>query len=112
MMWTSMRTTFRIACLSGLLAISAWAQLTQGFISGTVTDPTGAVVPSVSILLTETSTGVTRRGTTNQAGVYRFVGLEPVARMQFLKRSVGPFSTWIVFASVLVNLSVTRKSSL
>ncbi|MBI3209821.1 MAG: TonB-dependent receptor [Candidatus Solibacter usitatus] len=72
-----MHTTFRIACLSGLLAISAWAQLTQGFISGTVTDPTGAVVPSVSILLTETSTGVTRRGTTNQAGVYRFVGLEP-----------------------------------
>jgi hypothetical protein len=77
MMWISMHTTFRIAWLGGLLAVSGWAQLTQGFLSGAVTDPSGAVVPSVVILLTETSTGVTQRGVTNQAGVYRFVGLEP-----------------------------------
>jgi hypothetical protein len=76
-MWISMRTTFRITWLTGLLAVSAWSQLTQGFLSGTVTDPSGAVVPSVAILLKETSTGVTHRGATNRAGVYRFVGLEP-----------------------------------
>ena len=66
-----MRKAFRIALLTGLLAVSTWAQLTQGFLSGTVMDATGAVVPSVTIVLKETSTGVTHRGATNESGVDR-----------------------------------------
>ena len=63
-------------CLSIVLS-AAYAQLTRGFISGTITDPTGAVVPNAKITVTEQSTGIRHAGVTNDAGVYRFVALDP-----------------------------------
>lgn len=64
--------------LAALITVAAaLAQLTSGTISGTILDPSGAVVPEVKIVLKEISTGVSREGATNGAGVYRFAGLEP-----------------------------------
>src|SRR5271157_5593192 len=42
----------------------------SGEIRGTVTDPTGAVIPGVVITLTNTSTGVIQRETTDATGFY------------------------------------------
>ena len=67
----------RFAAILGILAVPAAAQLTRGFVSGTVSDSSGAVVPKVRITLTEKSTGLRHAGLTNDAGVYRFVALEP-----------------------------------
>ena len=39
-------------------------------ISGVVTDPTGAVVPNVSVTVTHTETGVTRSVATDNSGFY------------------------------------------
>jgi len=52
------------------------AQLTRSWISGTVTDSSGAVVPNVKIVITERFTGIRRASLTNDAGVYRFVAIE------------------------------------
>ncbi|MCC6368543.1 MAG: carboxypeptidase regulatory-like domain-containing protein [Bryobacterales bacterium] len=57
--------------------MAAHAQLTHGFFSGTVTDSARAPVPGVKIAMREQSTGIRLEGLTNEAGVYRFVGLEP-----------------------------------
>ncbi len=73
-----MRTAYwRVVLLLGLSGLAAFGQLTRGFISGTVQDPTGAVMVNVKITITNKSTNIQRDTTTNEAGVYRFVAVEP-----------------------------------
>ncbi len=60
------------------IAPSLWAQsLVSGDLTGTVTDPSGAVVPSAAVTLRNTGTGETRSTTTNSNGSYRFSLLRP-----------------------------------
>jgi hypothetical protein len=47
-----------------------------GNIQGTVTDPTGAVVPKAAVTLTNTDSGVTHVTQTNEAGVFLFPNVE------------------------------------
>ena len=57
------------------LAVSlAWAGVT-GTISGTVTDPTGAVIPGVTVKAVNTATGIARTTATNAQGFYAFPDL-------------------------------------
>ncbi|MCI0423384.1 MAG: carboxypeptidase-like regulatory domain-containing protein, partial [Acidobacteria bacterium] len=58
--------------LSALLCIAAslQAQLNRGSITGTVTDPTGAVIPKVNILILNTATGATYETAANENGQY------------------------------------------
>ena len=59
-----------------LFAAPSGAQIAgTGNIQGVVTDPTGAVVPQASVTLTDESTRVTRKSTTDGAGVYVFPGV-------------------------------------
>ena len=60
-----------------LFPVSISAQTFYGSIVGTVTDPTGSVVPGASVTLTNTATGERRTATTGAAGGYRFVNLVP-----------------------------------
>ncbi len=63
-----------IACLTA----GAWAQsIVSGDITGTVTDPSGAVVPGAKVTLSNNDTGQSQSGTTNSTGVYRFPLLKP-----------------------------------
>src|SRR5215470_6776294 len=59
---------------------STWVfaqSLTSGDLAGTVTDPSGAVVPSASVTLKSTESGATQTRTTNAQGYYRFQLLSP-----------------------------------
>jgi Carboxypeptidase regulatory-like domain len=49
----------------------------QGALVGTVTDPTGAVVPNVSVTATNLATGIQTQTTTGAEGDYRFSFLSP-----------------------------------
>ena len=69
-----------VAFLAALLlvyAISAFGQAGRGGASGTVTDPSGAVVSGAQVVLLDKATGVTRHTTTSSAGLYSFVSLNP-----------------------------------
>ena len=57
-----------LVVLLGVLPHRALGQ--QGTIVGTVTDPSGAVVPSVTIAITHTDTATTHTFATNEAGQY------------------------------------------
>lgn len=46
-------------------------------VRGTVTDVSGAVIPNVSVMILNTDTGVSRKLTTNSAGVYDAVSVLP-----------------------------------
>ena len=50
---------------------------TQGGITGTVTDSSGAAIPGASVTVTNTATSGTRNTTTNAEGLYTFPSLPP-----------------------------------
>lgn len=57
-----------ISVVSLLTCQPIMAQVDMGTISGTVTDPSHAVVPEASVLITEVQTGITHRAQTNSSG--------------------------------------------
>jgi len=67
-----------IACAGSLTIVlifggsAIWAQTNQGTITGTVTDPQGAVVPNAQVVLTQTGTGFVLTQKTNRDGMYVF----------------------------------------
>lgn len=59
--------------LCSLFAIPAAPQsLTSGDITGTVSDPSGAVLPKVQVIVKNNDTSATQQQMTNTAGTYRF----------------------------------------
>ncbi len=73
------RTLFVLFATVLLFAVSgvALSQTVQGVITGTVTDPTGAVVPNVPVTLTNVGTNVSQTTTTGSDGSYRFPLVPP-----------------------------------
>ena len=65
-------------CILFLCAASvALAQAGRGTVSGTVTDPGGAVIPGAQVVLLNRATGVTQHTVTSSGGLYTFVSLNP-----------------------------------
>ena len=63
-----------------LLSVSAalaQAQSSTADLSGTISDPSGAVVPGATVTAKNTATGVSRTVTSSDSGTYQFIGLPP-----------------------------------
>jgi hypothetical protein len=70
--------SFLSACILFLCAASvAFAQAGRGSISGTITDPGGALIPGAHVVLLNPSTGVTQHTVTSGGGLYTFISLNP-----------------------------------
>src|SRR5262245_58314470 len=61
---------FALACICS-------GQTSTGGLTGAVTDPAGALVPSASLKLTNLETNDARQQTTNEAGAYTCTALPP-----------------------------------
>lgn len=72
-------TRFTLAAMLaiGLLAVTANAQALYGSVVGNVTDPQGAVLPGVTITITNTGTGLKVDAITDETGSYVFRNLPP-----------------------------------
>ncbi|HXJ16453.1 MAG TPA: carboxypeptidase regulatory-like domain-containing protein [Candidatus Polarisedimenticolia bacterium] len=96
------------ACLVALMLCVSIAEAQTagtGAIAGTVTDPTGAIVPNVNVTSTSLATGQTRTTTTGSDGVYKFSLLPPGDySLQF---SAANFKTAEV-PKVAVNVTETK----
>lgn len=68
-----------IALATALFCGIASGQTITGSITGTVTDPTGAVVPGARVVATNVGTNLTYPGSTNEAGIYNLLFLPPGA---------------------------------
>ena len=102
-MFRSMRgrhVLFFLACLISLSSLVMAQSLTSGDISGTVTDPTAAAVPSATITATNRATGVAQTTTTDSQGYYHFAFLPP-GQYQ-VSVSVAGFATARKIATVQV----------
>src|SRR5258706_5525707 len=64
-----------VLCLGA--AVSHAQSIITGAVSGTITDPSGAILPSATVTLVNTGTGDTQNGKTNASGVYLFPLLKP-----------------------------------
>src|SRR5581483_11586795 len=64
--------TWVVLALALALAIPGLAQTSRGTLTGTVTDPTGAVVANAAVTISNAANGTSRSTTSNSAGIYRF----------------------------------------
>ena len=90
------------------LAIPAVSQTTSTF-TGTVKDPTGAVVPGAEVTVTHIETNFTKTVTTNAQGLYRVIEL-PVGTYRIEASSTG-FKTAVV-ESVPLGVGVIERLDL
>lgn len=70
---------FKNLCIAtfSLYGLGLYAQTTTSTILGTLTDPSNAVIPSAELTLVEKSTGLSHSGKSNDAGLFRFLDLQP-----------------------------------
>jgi hypothetical protein len=99
---TTLRSTLRplaaIACL--LLACTLNAQVAgTGTIQGTISDPTGALVPNAIVTITETATQVKRTAKTDTAGAYNFPNI--VIGSYTVSVAAPGFETYVKTGNVL-----------
>src|SRR5436190_19284324 len=89
--------SFALCALILLAGATAWAQATAQM-TGTVRDESGAVLPGVTVTLTQTDTGFTRTVVTGDGGTYAMPNL-PTGRYR-LDASLQGFRTYIRTGSV------------
>jgi hypothetical protein len=69
---------FQRALIVLLLALTAsFAQIGTSTITGRLTDPSGAVIPNVTVTVVNTATNFTSSTTSNAEGIYRVLSLQP-----------------------------------
>ena len=71
------KTFRRIAIALALSCVGAFGQTISSSLIGTVVDPADAAVSNAPVTLTNSETNATRSGTTDSAGTYRFLSIDP-----------------------------------
>src|SRR5687767_5427561 len=74
------KSVLRILLLCFLIPVfvsSAFAQTGNGQLGGIVQDPSKALIPGVTLTLTNSDTGVTTVQVSNEAGAYQFQSVPP-----------------------------------
>lgn len=66
-----------VAAIGFMLLVPARCQVSTGDILGNINDPSGAVLPGATIVLTNTQTQERHTITSDQAGEYVFTLLQP-----------------------------------
>src|SRR4030095_14003195 len=69
------RARFLLAISFVFFPVCAWSQTQLATVLGTITDPSGAVVPEAQVTIINQSTGLTRNVLTDMTGQYRLPGL-------------------------------------
>ncbi|HEX8175770.1 MAG TPA: TonB-dependent receptor [Pyrinomonadaceae bacterium] len=98
---------FAFLLLALVCAPSVFAQSDSGSITGTVTDPTGAVVPNAKVTATNLTTGEVRETTTSDQGTYTLPELK--AAPYRLTAEAPGFKT-TAMDSVQVAVQVVRRA--
>ncbi len=89
---------------------NAAAQVETGRIVGTVTDPTGAVIPGAKVMVKSVSTGTERESTTDERGSYAFTNLLP--GVWELSVEASGFAKWTRRVQVTVGSKITVEPQL
>ena len=91
------RVTGLLLLVTLIPPVSAFAQTSMGGVSGTITDPSGSVIPGATVTLVNEGTNVQNVDVTNDAGYFAFVNVRPgtyvlaVELEGFTRTEVSPF---------------------
>ena len=100
-----MRTLFTLFAVF-LISVVALAQSNQGRITGTISDPAGAVIPNAQIEVKNADTGVVYRGGTSDTGNY----VLPVPSGTYeVTVSAAGFKKFVQQAVQVISASDTRR---
>jgi hypothetical protein len=94
-------------CALILSAAFLCGQTVTSSITGTVLDPANAVVPNAAVTLTDENTGATRATTTDAAGVFRFLNVNPSSYKVSIE--VAGFKS-LVQSNIIVSANETRDA--
>ena len=72
-----MKPPFRLFALLALCALTLLSQANTGYLKGRVLDSSGAIVEKAAVQITQTQTGLTRKGQSDTEGAYEFPLLPP-----------------------------------
>jgi Carboxypeptidase regulatory-like domain/TonB dependent receptor len=103
---SSTRLSKQVAAFVLLAGATAFAQSNQGTITGTISDPAGAVIPAAQIEIKNTDTGVVYRGGTSATGNY--VQSVPAGTYEITVTSAG-FKKFVQQNVQVVVATDTRK---
>jgi hypothetical protein len=101
---------FFLASLATAAPSTLFAQTETGRITGTVTDPSGSVVPGATITLTSTTTGTVRTTTSDSVG--RYVIANVPAGTYTIKFELSGFAPQTSNVVVNVGAAVSADSTL
>jgi len=87
-LWLRVGSLVRLFIFILIAALALHAQEITGNISGTVTDPTGSVIPAATVTVTNTGTGVARTTQATSTGVF-FLNNLPVGNYRLAVESAG-----------------------
>jgi hypothetical protein len=100
----------KLLFLAGALLVSTQLQAQDtASITGVVTDPSGALIPNVSVNLTNPGTGATYAGVSNAEGSYTIVNVRPGPGYKLTFTATG-FKTRVV-TDIYMNVDATRSQS-
>ena len=105
-----------LAAIICLGSIGALAQLATGSIQGIVTDKAGALVPDAEVTVANPATGFSRKGVSNNAGLYDFPDLPPgdytvTAEAKGFSKEVAAHVVLVVNAQQAVNFELNPGSA-
>jgi hypothetical protein len=108
---TMRKTTIVVAFVLIVISSMAWAQVSTGRVSGTVSDDTGALIPGAEITITNVDTGRTRSAVSDDEG--RYVALDLSLGAYEVEASLAGFQTAVrsgiqltVGREVVVNITL------
>jgi Carboxypeptidase regulatory-like domain len=102
----SLRVWVYVLALALLPALAEAQSTATGSLTGTVTDPSGGVLPGVSVVAVNPATGVSQSGVTGSSGEWTLAGL-PVGRYD-LSFELNGFKK-LTRSDVLIEAVVTRQ---
>jgi hypothetical protein len=109
----------RVAATLALTACIAFSQSDRGTLTGTITDPAGALVPGADMVLTNPATGISVRTVSTEAGNYAFgnlsagqydVTVERQGFRRFEQKGIGVQVARTVRVDIIMQLGSTSES--
>jgi hypothetical protein len=101
------RTFLAFSLVLTAWTVAALAQSSNATLNGSVTDPTGAVVPGAELTLTNTATNFEAKFTTNERGEYTFRNLTPGT--YDLKVSKSGFQNYVQ-TGIILNINASGRA--
>ncbi len=105
------RTVLAILLVVGTWAPTSYGQVVSGNVVGSVTDPTGAAIPSANVQLTNVATGVKYTTLTDASGLYHLYNI-PVGHYDVAASAPGFTNTTLKNLSVELNKNATANVQL